>query len=152
MGKITYSIEIDGAVEDVFEYMTEPEQIQRWVGGLVEMEALTNGGSQVGAKSRQVFLEHGRRIEVMEEVLVFEPNRRVKIKAVTDGFWLTAEYVLEAVNGGTRIDYEAETHLESWLMKLMGPLVHRSSRQKVVEDFGRLKGLVEGKVMTSAAE
>ena len=145
MGKIRYSIEIDGAVEDVFGYMTEPEQIKLWVEGLVEMEALTNGGSRVGAKSRQVFVEHGRRIELIEEVLVFEPNRRVKIKAETDGFWLTADYVLEAVNGGTRIDYEAETHLESWFMKLMGPIVNRSSRKKVVVDLVRLKAMVEGK-------
>ena len=145
MGKITYSIEMQSPVEIVFGYLENPEHIKEWVDGLVEMELLTNGGSRVGAKTRQVHVEHGRRIELFEEVLAYEPNQRVKIKAETEGFWLTAEYKLHPVNGGTRIDYEAETHLESWFMKLMSPIVHRASRQKVIGDLGRLKTLVEAK-------
>ncbi len=143
MSKSTFSIEINRPPETVFSYLDDAQYVKQWISGLVELTPLTEGGSRVGAKTRQVFHENGRTIEMLEETLVYEPNRRVKIKGVTDGFWLTADYVLHRTPRGTRLDYEAELHMQGLLMKLLSPIIHRSSSKRINNDLTRLKALVE---------
>lgn len=143
MNRTTYSITINKPVEDVFAYINDEEHMTKWLSGLVSITPLDDGGARVGAKSRQVYNENGREFEMIEEMLIYKPNQHVKIKAESDMFDIMAEYHLTPVNDGTRIDYESKLSFHNVLFKLMSPLMARSSKKKVVEDFGRLKALVE---------
>src|SRR5688572_15255775 len=144
MGKASYSIEVKNPVEHVFKFLDDSDLAKQWIGGLESIEPLTAGGNRVGAKAKHIYVEDGRKIEMIEETLIYEPNKRVKIKGVTDGFELSVDYRLQATPTGTRIDYEAETHMTSLMMKILAPLINWSNRKRVAEDFARLKALVEG--------
>ena len=144
MSKASYTIEIQKPIEYVFKFLDDSDLAKQWIGGLESIESLTDGGNRVGAKARHVYDEGGRKIEMMEETLIYEPNKRVKIKGVTDGFELIVDYRLQAIPNGTRIDFEEETHMTSLLMKLLAPLINWSNRKRLAEDFARLKTLVEG--------
>jgi carbon monoxide dehydrogenase subunit G len=143
MSRVSYSVEINRPVEQVFRYMNDPNNLTKWLGGLVEITPLTNGEARVGSKTRQVFEENGRKIEMIEEVVIYEPNRRVKIKGASKMFDLTADYQLHDLGGRTRIDYETEVQMNGLLFKLLDMLMAGSGRKKLAEDFARLKAQVE---------
>ena len=122
--------------------MDDIEQTKKWLGGLIEIEALTDGGNRVGAKTRHVYEENGRHIEMIEETLIYDPNRRMKIEGKNDQMYITAEYTLTPIGDKTRIDYSATMKLKGW-MRILTPLMMRISCKKGEEDFSRLKALVE---------
>ena len=143
MSKSTYSIEINRPVEQVFAYLEDPANLKQWIGGLVEATPLTHNGPGVGAKMQQVFEENGRRIEMLEETLIYEPNRRVKIKGTSSMFDLTADYTLHDIGGRTRLDYATEVSFKQFLLKLFSLLFAKSGEKKVADDFARLKAQIE---------
>ena len=143
MGKTTYSIEVNKPVEHVFQFLDDSDYTTQWVSGLQSIEALTEGGNRVGAKAKHIYVENGREIEMIEETLVYEPNKRVKFKGVTDGFELTVEYRLVPTANGTRIEMIEEMHMTSFFMKIISPLIHLSAKRRMENDFARLKTLVE---------
>jgi uncharacterized protein YndB with AHSA1/START domain len=143
MPRTTYSIEINRPVNDVFRYIDSAEHVTKWLSGLVKIIPITEGGNRVGARARHVYNENGRTFEMEEETLAYEPNHRVKIRAVGDAFELTAEYTLTAVGNRTRLDFETDLTFRNILLRLLGPLFGGSSKKRVEQDFQRLKALVE---------
>lgn len=143
MTRTIHSLTINKPVEEVFAYINDEEHMTKWLSGLVSITPLDDGGARVGAKSRQVYNENGREFEMIEEMLIYKPNQHVKIKAESDMFDILAEYRLTPVNNGTRIDFESKLSFHNMLFKVMGLFMGGSSKKKVVEDFARLKALVE---------
>ena len=143
MAKYQMTIDINAPVETVFAHLDDPEFAKKWIGGLDSMQALTEGGNRVGAKTKHVYKENGRTIEMMEETLIYEPGKKVKIHGKADGFELTAQYELQAIPTGTRLHYESETNMTSLMMKLMSVIINHSSNNKINEDLHRLKSLIE---------
>jgi len=144
MPHTTYSIEINRPVKEVFHYLDDEENVTKWLSGLEKIIPITEGGNRVGARARHVYNENGRTFEMEEETLAYEPNRRVKIRAVGDAFELTAEYILTPLGDRTRLDFESELKFRNFLLKLIGPLFAGSSKKRIEQDFLRLKALVEG--------
>lgn len=142
MASMTYSTEFEARPETVFNVMDDIEQAKNWLGSLIEIEALTDGGNRVGAKTRHVYEENGRHIEMIEETLIYDPNRRMKIEGKNDQMYITAEYTLTPIGDKTRIDYSVTMKLKGW-MRILTPIMMRISCKKVEEDFSRLKALVE---------
>lgn len=138
-----YTIEINRPVEEVFRYMNDPANMKKWMGGLVDVIPLTSGGPEPGAKARQVFVENGRRIELLEEMLIYEPNRRVKIRASGDAFEVTADYTLHDIGGRTRIEYVSDLRMKGLIARLISPIISRITHKRLVEDFDRLRQQVE---------
>ena len=52
-------ISIDASQELVFSWLTEPELMQRWIGGLLEFEPL-DPGPAAGSRSRQTLRVKGQ--------------------------------------------------------------------------------------------
>lgn len=143
MSKCSYSLQINRPVATVFRFIDDIDCAKKWMSGLVEMKPLTEGGNRVGARTRQVYAENGRTIEIIEETLAYEPQRLVKIKGDGQGFSFVAQYTLYPTPTGTRLEYESETKMTSLLMKLLSPIVHRATRNKAIEDLDRLKQVIE---------
>lgn len=143
MAKYQMTIDINQPVEKVFAFLDDSDHATEWIDGLVSIEALTEGGNRVGAKSKHVYHEDGRVIEMVEETLEYEPNKIVKFHGQTDGFELVVQYELESIPTGTRLHYATESKMNSLFMKLISPLVNHSTNNKVNKDLLRLKELLE---------
>jgi uncharacterized protein YndB with AHSA1/START domain len=144
MSRPTYTIEINRPVEEVFRYLDTSELAIQWLSGLKQITPITTGGNRVGAQARHLYNENGREFEMLEETLIYEPNRRVKIKGVTELFEITAQYTLTPIGERTRLDFEETLAFNNFFMRLLTPLITRSSKNRALQDFQRLKSLVEG--------
>ena len=143
MSHSTCQIEIQRPAEDVFSWLDDDEKALQWLDGLEEIVHLTEGGNRVGAQAKHIYTENGRRFEMVEETLVYEPNRHVKIRGESDAFTMTAEYTLTPKGNATLLDLTSEIQFKSGLMRLLMPLLAGVSKRRVMTDLQRLKSLVE---------
>lgn len=142
--KSTYSVEIKQTPAKVFVWITEPDRIKLWLGGLKETQILTEGGLRVGARDRMI-LEMPEGKYVMEtEVLDFQADKFIKVKAtVPEGFDQVIVYTLEDIGGATRLTFESETDMKHWMANVMLPLWWPDAEKKMQSDLAKLKELAE---------
>ena len=139
-----YTVEINSPAEVVFGYLTDPVKLKQWLGGLKETKPLTDGEIGVGTRFHDVYDEGGgRTMEMTNEIVAYEPRRRIKIKGTNAVLDLTADYRLQESGGRTRLEFVSTYEFKKLLFKLMAPLVNRAGQKKLQDDFARLKRLAE---------
>jgi hypothetical protein len=107
------------------------------MGILVESEPLREG------RFRDVFLDHGQRIELEAEVERHEPPRLLRVRLIADSFQATSTQRLEETESGTRLTTIVETDYTKRLARMAGPLVARHAQRQLEADLAALKELVE---------
>ena len=139
----TSQIEIQRPAQDVFSWLDDSEKAIQWLSGLEEIVPITEGGNRVGAQAKHVYVENGRRIEMVEETLAYEPNRHVTLRGVSESFTMTAEYTLTPKGDATVLALTSETQFKSRPMRLLSPLLAGFSNRRIMKDLQKLKSLVE---------
>lgn len=142
-GRNTATIQIERPPAQVFPWVTEPDRLQQWIGGLVESAPLTAEGLKVGARSREVVVVGNTRHEMETTITDLESPSRLVVEIKAEGFKVDARYDLVESGGGTFLSYACISRYEHPLARLMEPLVTREAQKKIEADLARLKGLVE---------
>ena len=142
MTKIQSSIVIDRPIDEVFEFTHDPTKDALWQTTLVESKQVTEGPMGVGTRLRQVRHFLGLRIEMALEVTEYEPNGRSAVKTVSGPVPLSGSYVLEPVDGATRLTVAGELDAHG-LFKLAEPVFARITGRELEANLGHLKDLLE---------
>ena len=127
----------------MFPYLVESGKRLQWMGVLEESEQLTEGLLQVGTRWRDVFEDHGQRVELEAELVEYEPNRRLRLRLGNKSFHSTSTQELEEVERGTRVATVIETEYKTLAARLAARLVTRRAQQQLEADLARLKELLE---------
>jgi hypothetical protein len=142
MPEIRGSVDILRPVEDVFAFLSEPENSLQWETGVVEMKKTTEGPLAVGSKGRRVEKQMGTD-EGTWEITEHVPNETLAMTFESQRFTGSGGYKLEAIDGGTRLNYwfngVPRKILFKLLMPLMMPMIHRQIRK----NYAKLKGILE---------
>lgn len=139
--RIEAEVLVDRPVEEVFSFTTDFSRIPDWADPVVERVVVTGGPLGVGTRVRAVDEFPGKRVEFVEEIQVWEPNRRV---TASMGAPMNGEFgfVFNAVDRGTRV----RAHIDANPSGLLG-VVMRLMRGKVQRDFQKdlntLKSTIE---------
>ncbi|MGH3022490.1 MAG: SRPBCC family protein [Gaiellaceae bacterium] len=136
-------MEIAAPPAAVFAWLADSERRLEWMGALVESEPLTDGPPAVGSRYRDVFEDHGQRVELEAELLELEPAHRLRTGIVARGFESTSTQELEETGAGTRLTTVVETVYTMRLARVFGSLVTRHAQKQLEADLARLKELVE---------
>ncbi len=99
-GRNTAAIQIDRPPAQVFPWITEPDRLKQWIGGLVESTPLTDDGLEVGARSREVIAMGNERYEMETTIVDLEPPVRLVVEIDSSGFKADARYDLVESGGG----------------------------------------------------
>ncbi len=143
MHRNEHTVEIARPPAAVFPYLTEPELLKRWVGGLTTFEAVDGESAAVGAQSRQVMVIRGREWKLDGELTALEPDRFVQARMDGKGLTVTTSYALEPIETGTRLTATVESDFSLLVARLFGGLVSRETQRKLRTDLARLQALVE---------
>jgi hypothetical protein len=115
-----------------------------WMGALQDSEPLTDGEPGAGTRYRDVFVDHGQRIELEAEVVRFEPPGYLEVSLRGDGVEATSSQRLEEIDGGgTRLTALIETEYTKRLLRMMAGVVTRHAQQRLESDLAELKRIVE---------
>ena len=145
MPRVEEEIVIDRPPEEVFAFVTTPENDGQWVSTAVERQRETEEPIGVGSRIRAVDKFLGRRIESTLEVTEHEPNTRSTIH-LRGPINAQGSYVLEPVGSGTRFRWalEADPGLGGlFLGRITDPFVTWVFRRRVQGDLRRLKAALE---------
>jgi carbon monoxide dehydrogenase subunit G len=146
MPRVEEEIVIDRPPEDVFAFVTTPENDLEWLSTAVERQREGEGPIDVGSRIRAVDKFLGRRIESTFEVTEHMPSTRSSIR-LEGPMAARGTYVLEPAGAGTRFRWilDAESGLGGlYLGRITDPLVTFVFRRRIKSDLRRLKGTLEG--------
>jgi uncharacterized protein YndB with AHSA1/START domain len=153
MAPIVSSIEIAGAQEEVFSYVTDPSTFAEWQAGVL-------GGSMEGGKSPSVGSKctTSRRIggtarEVTSEITKLDPPTSWAVHGIDGPIRAIVNVTVEPLNGSAQSRVTIELDFEGLgIGKLLVPLVvRRQARNEMPENCRRLKQRLEAMPSRSAA-
>ena len=127
--------------EEVAAFASNPDNDPAWIGGIVEAKTLTDPPFGKGTKVARVASFLGRRMEYEPEVVEYEPNALVSMKAETP-FPMTIRYEFADVEGGTKMTIRVQGG-GSGFYSVAAPLLSMMVRRNVWQDLKRLKELLE---------
>jgi Polyketide cyclase / dehydrase and lipid transport len=127
----------------VFPHVVESERRLAWMGALSESEPLTDDPAGVGSRFRDVFVDHGQRVELEAEVVRYEPPGYLEVRLRGDGIEATSSQTLEPIPGGTRLTAAIEARYTKRLLRMMAGVVTRHAQARLESDLAALKKLVE---------
>ena len=142
MSTIERSIVIERPVQDVWDFVQDTSKDALWQTTLVQSQVLTEGPRRVGTQVQEVRRFLGVQIPMTLELTEFEPERRLSLKAVAGGIPLSGNYMLEPLDGGTKLTVTGQLEAHR-LFKLAEPVFARMTSRELEASLGHLKDLLE---------
>ena len=141
MINVQHSVVINRPVEEVFDFVSNVENIVRWQTGALECSPISQGPSVVGAKSRYVREVLGNRVETIMEVTEYDHNRKMGFKADAP-IPIESSYSFETVEGGARFTFAVQSE-PTGMFKLAEGMITRTVQKQIEDDCNKLKDLLE---------
>jgi hypothetical protein len=135
----------------VFPWLADSKMRCRWMGALIESEPLTEGPPRLGSRYRDVFEEHGQRIELEAELVEVDEPDALVVHLDSDLFEATISQRLEGIEAGTHFTAVIETTYRKLAARLLASIVTRHAQGQLEEDLARLKELVESELAAASA-
>jgi uncharacterized protein YndB with AHSA1/START domain len=142
MVKIEESVVIKRPVEDVFAFMSNPENDPQWQSETTETEITSQGPIGVGTTYLDVTHFLGRRIESIYEFTEYETNKKLSLKTTSGPIPIEATITYESVENGTKVNFSARGEAGGFF-KLAEPLVARMAQRSWTTNYANLKDLLE---------
>jgi carbon monoxide dehydrogenase subunit G len=137
------TITIERSRHDVFEFLSDLENIPKWNFAIVETRKTSDGPVRVGTTYRQVRSLPSRSEETLQ-VTELEPDRRFSVHGGLGPFEGTLSYEFEEIGGSTRLTNGADLEAHG-IKRLAAPIVSGRVRDAVASNLETLKRLLEGK-------
>ncbi len=143
----TCSIEIDRPRADVFDFLTEDDNLPAVVPNLADHGVLEQQPGEIGSTFWHEYEEKGRRMRMTGVVTEYEAPRRWAVKLDGAFFGLEVAYTLEELGPGrTRITQDSSArfkHVFKLLGLLFGGRMKSDGERVQAENFARLRALLE---------
>ena len=141
MPQARHQVTIRRPAGEVFGFVADGLNGPKWRTGILDIAHVS--GSGVGATYKQgVKGPGGRRIDADYRITAYEPNSRLAFEAIAGPVRPTGEYLLEEVDGGTRLTFALKPSLAGSRSCFMGGAVQKTMDSEV-EATERLKVLLE---------
>ena len=144
MFKTRFSVSIDRSREDVFDYVTDPDNDAQWQRSCKGSQWASEGPHGVGSIKASVDKFLGRKIESTLEVTVWDRPNTFGFKAIEGLIPFQAVIGLESAGeSGTEMTVDLEAEFRGFF-KLAEGLVGKQLKKELDTDFNTLKLLLEG--------
>jgi hypothetical protein len=136
------TVTIRRPVEDVFVFLAAFENVPTWNHAIESTTKTSPGPVGVGSTYRQIRSEPSRSEEGFE-VTVFEPASRLAIDGEIGPFHARLAYLMESVEGATRLINTVDLEPSSAASKLLAPFAGSKIKTAVAENLDALKRVLE---------
>lgn len=140
---VVHAIEVARPLEEVYGAFNNPGNLPRWLTGLERTERIEGEPGEVGSKTRQVYLERGRVVEMVETITAHEAGRLFEGTLEAPGMHSTLRVEFDDLGDRTGVRFTGSFRPDSVLMTLMAPFLKRVMRKRQAADLATFKRLVE---------
>ena len=141
---------IDRPVEDVFDFMSAPENNFQWQYGTLATASLSEGVSSIGTFFRSIGHSMGQRNLSTFEVTEYEPNRKYAFRSLSGPFRLQTAYTFAiADNSCTKINISIQADVVDFV-PMDEDILEKKMRKQLEENLAGLKKLLEARQVLPA--
>ena len=141
--RLEATILINRPAEDIFAFLSIPENHPKFVPGMLEFKMTSSGSlGRVGATIRGVRQFLGQKMELPYEITEYEPGNRLGMKGALGPITFKDGYVLDPVGNSTRVKFWLELTLTG-LMQLARPILVLQGKTHAHETLANLKSTLE---------
>ena len=140
---IRTNVEIDRPVKEVWDFVDNPSNLGLWLSGFKAFEPISGTPGQIGAVSRHVYEDRGRRIEMTEVITERTPLKKFSSTLTHKDVRSSISMTFTDLGSQTGLACTAVMDFTSLLFKLLSPLMKRSFQKRQDGDLNRLKAFVE---------
>ena len=141
---IEESIVISRPAVEVFEFLTEPENVLLYSSNVVEYEQVSGAPRDVGGVARGTVRVAGRRLSFTTELVEVEPARLARTRSSDASIPFRLELRFDEVPEGTRVTWHQETdELGGFFGKLGDAVVVKVYARDVRSNLANAKTLLE---------
>jgi len=137
------SIFINRSQQEIFDYVADPANANKWQSQMVSVEWISEGLPGVGSRQRGLSRFLGRDIEVISEFTVWDPPHQHVFKIVDGPIQLEGGMRFEAQENGTTVTMSGQSDL-SGVFKLAEGLIKKQMERQFDTNLEALKILLEG--------
>jgi len=138
----TIAITIARPIEEVFAFVSDARNRPRWDESVDSEELTSPEPVGVGSTVRTRMRSMGRDYELGWEVVEHDPPTSQRIESTSGPFSTTLLYDLSEDGDGTLVRFSV-TGRPAGALRLMQPLIARSTQRNLDQAFPRLKELLE---------
>lgn len=144
--KLHFEIEIAAPPEKVFYWLENPERAMQWMNSVAGGEILHKTEGWVGTTFRETVADEGGSTEMQGVITEYQANHSMGFHL--EGKYNDADvrYLLEPMEGGTRLVQQGEVRFKSLtrvLMLILWPLFKAKLAKQSMAEFHKLKQLCE---------
>ncbi len=143
MATYKHTVEIERPPEEVFAFVTQPANYQRWQPSLIEVRPHFRGPLRVGSEATEVRRFLDREVETTWTCVEHEPCSRSAIASEDGPVPFQGTFILEPSEHGTCFTWIVETR--GTASRVGGPVVGRATKRELATSSRRLKQLLEGR-------
>jgi hypothetical protein len=143
--KYTNEIEIDLPVSRVVELFDNPDNMKKWMEGLISFEHVSGKPGYPGAVSKLKFKNRNREMEMTETITVRDLPREFSGVYEMKGVWNGQKMSFIASGPKTIWKSETEFRFDNFFMKLMGFLIPGAFKKQSLRHMMNFKAFAEGK-------
>jgi uncharacterized protein YndB with AHSA1/START domain len=140
MIKNEWSVEIPRPVSEVFGFIEDFSQAQRWLTGCIELhrEGEARSGTPVHYEFKQ-----GAGTKALDGVLTtYERDRRLTMTFADKMFEIVVDFALSPTATGTRVAHSITITPKRTFAKLLAPLMRGGNRKQVEQNLSRLSEIL----------
>jgi uncharacterized protein YndB with AHSA1/START domain len=149
MATFEINLVINRPVEEVFAFISNPENQPRWRATTLEMRRTSSEPLDAGSILSGRFTFLGRPFEGNLEIIALKPHRTYTARMVGGPFPLEARYTLDQAEGGTHLTLVIEGQ-PGGFFKLAEPLVVSLAKRSYEADLHNLKDMLEAQAVQAA--
>ena len=142
---------IEQSVDQVFEYVSTPENDPTWVPASLRHEMLSSGPMRVGSITEEDVGFLGRRMRYAWEITQYEPPSVFALQSISGPIPATIRVLLEPLDGAhTKLTLVAEVKLGG-VYKPMEPMMRWMALRQFDTQLRTLKNLLESETYQEAS-
>ena len=142
MIKVEKSIIINKPVEEVFNYVTAPQNYTKWQSGVTNIIEDRGPRNTVGSQFTEVRKFMGQEMHTTLELTEFVPNARWTAKVVKGPVPYEVNMTFQPVEGGTKVTTAVDGEPKGFF-KLAEGMVAGQLEKSLAEDEQKLKEILE---------
>ena len=131
-------------IQQVFDYVSTPENDVQWQYGTLATARLHKGVGKIGTFFRSIGHLMGHRIQSTFEVIEYEANSEYGFKSLSGPLHSQTSYTFKAADGGTRITVSTRAHVVDFF-HMNEHLLGSKIKKQLKENLTLLKNLLEEK-------
>jgi carbon monoxide dehydrogenase subunit G len=138
----TVAVVISRPRDEVFAFVADARNRPRWDDSVDSEELTSREPIGVGTTVRTKLRSMGRDYEIDWEIVEHQPPDRQTIQSTSGPMDTTLAYQLDASDHGTSVRFSL-TGRPTGMLRLLQPLIARTTQRNLDRGFARLKALLE---------